>query len=67
MAYQGNLSMASWILTQEQFEHGNMTNTVCDTGNFIVQKRKDEETCVKDSQIERDYTEKAMALKGSKT
>ena len=33
-----------------------MTNTVCDTGNFIVQKRKDRETCVEDSQVERDYT-----------
>ena len=67
MAYQGNVSMASCILTQEQFERGNMTNTVCDTGNFTVQKRKDEETCAKDSQIERDYIEKAMALKGSET
>ena len=56
MAYQGNLSIASWILIQEQCEHGFMTNTVCDTGNIIVQKRKDGETCVKDSQVEGDYS-----------
>lgn len=35
--------------------HQEKTNAVHDTGNFIAERREDGETCVRNSQVERDY------------
>lgn len=35
--------------------HQEKTNAVHDTGNFIEERREDGETCVRNSQVERDY------------